>query len=126
MPPPPQSTQAQPAASVPGAIFKGLAIADTSRGQRLYATDFHHGKVDVWNARFHRVRAHGAFRDARIPQGFAPFGIQAIGGRIVVTYAKQDANAEDDVAGKGNGFVDVYSTRGRSSCRNAPRTRSSR
>ncbi len=33
-------------------------------------------------------------------------------GDIVVTYAKQDADAEDDVAGHGNGFVDVYDTDG--------------
>ena len=44
----PPPTQAQPAASVRGAIFKGLAIADTANGQRLYATDFRHGQVDVW------------------------------------------------------------------------------
>ena len=29
-----------------------------------------------------------------------------------MTYAKQDADAEDDVAGPGNGFVDVYDTGG--------------
>ncbi len=46
------------------------------------------------------------------PSGYAPFGIQALAGGIVVTYAKQDADAEDDVAGAGFGFVDMYSTRG--------------
>jgi uncharacterized protein (TIGR03118 family) len=29
-----------------------------------------------------------------------------------VTYAKQDADAEDDVAGPGNGYVDVFDTSG--------------
>ena len=33
-------------------------------------------------------------------------------GGIVVTYAKQDADAEDEVAGPGKGFVDVYDTGG--------------
>jgi uncharacterized protein (TIGR03118 family) len=112
VPPPPPSTNAQTAITVPGAIFKGLAIADTATGPRLYATDFHHGTVDVWDANFAPVRRPGAFRDPAIPRGFAPFGIQAINGGIVVTYAKQDADAEDDVAGPGNGYVDVYDTAG--------------
>jgi uncharacterized protein (TIGR03118 family) len=90
-----------------GAIYKGLAIA----GHRLYATDFHGGRVDVFDGNFNRV-AHPGFRDRRIPDGYAPFGIQALGGRIYVTYAKQDADAEDDVGGRGRGFVDVYSPNG--------------
>jgi uncharacterized protein (TIGR03118 family) len=112
VPPPPTSTQAQTAVTVPGAIFKGLAIADTATGLQIYATDFHNGQVDVWDASFAPVRRPGAFIDPRIPAGFAPFGIQAVNGDIVVTYAKQDADAEDDVAGPGDGFVDVYDTSG--------------
>jgi uncharacterized protein (TIGR03118 family) len=112
VPPPPPSTHAQPAVSAPGAIFKGLAIADTAQGKRLYATDFHNNKVDVWDENFAAVDAPGAFTDPAIPAGFAPFGIQTVNGTIVVTYAKQDADAEDDVAGPGLGFVDAYSTSG--------------
>jgi uncharacterized protein (TIGR03118 family) len=52
VPPPPPSTQAQIAVSVPGAIFKGLAIANTATGPRIYASDFHAGQVDVWDANF--------------------------------------------------------------------------
>jgi uncharacterized protein (TIGR03118 family) len=112
VPPPPPSTQAQIAVTVPGAIFKGLAIADTASGRRIYATDFHNAKVDVWDESFTPVTNPPAFQDPAIPTGFAPFGIQALNGEIVVTYAKQDADAEDDVAGPGNGFVDIYDTAG--------------
>ena len=112
VPPPPTSTQAQTAVTVPGAIFKGLAIADTATGPQLYASDFHHGVVDVWDANFAPVNRPGAFTDPALPAGYAPFGIQAITGGIVVTYAKQDADAEDEVAGPGKGFVDVYDTSG--------------
>jgi uncharacterized protein (TIGR03118 family) len=112
VPPPPTSTAAQTAVTVPGAIFKGLAIADTGTGPQLYATDFHNAKVDVWDANFAPVSNPGAFQDPAIPRGFAPFGIQAVNGTIIVTYAKQDADAEDDVAGPGLGFVDAYSTSG--------------
>ena len=114
VPPPPTSTEAQVAATVPGAIFKGLAIADTKRGPRLYATDFHNARVDVWDDMFAPAGKPGAFTDRKIPKGFAPFGIQTIAKKfVVVTYAKQDADAEDDVAGAGLGFVDVYSTAGK-------------
>jgi uncharacterized protein (TIGR03118 family) len=53
-----------------------------------------------------------SFTDPDIPAGFAPFGIQNINGDLFVTYAKQDATKHDDVAGKGNGFVDVFDTSG--------------
>ena len=96
-----------------GAIFKGLAIAPTAHGDRLYATDFHNGKVDVFNERFQPVNMPGAFEDPNIPDGYAPFGIQTIGNHIFVTYAKQDADAEDDVAGAGFGFVDMYGRGGK-------------
>ena len=112
VPPPMPSTQAQTAVTVPGAIFKGLAIADTASGRRIYATDFHNAQVDVWDESFTPVTHPGAFQDPAIPAGFAPFGIQTVDGHIVVTYAMQDADAEDDVAGPGNGFVDIYDTDG--------------
>jgi uncharacterized protein (TIGR03118 family) len=54
----------------------------------------------------------GAFRDPAIPDRFAPFGIQNIDGDIFVTYAKQDAAAEDDVAGRHLGYVDEFDTSG--------------
>jgi uncharacterized protein (TIGR03118 family) len=113
VPPPAPSTAAQVAKAVPGAIFKGLAIADTKKGPRLYATDFHNARVDVWDDMFDPVGKPGAFTDRKVPKGFAPFGIQTVAGKfVVVTYAKQDADAEDDVAGRGLGVVDVYDTQG--------------
>jgi len=53
-----------------------------------------------------------AFVDPNIPDGFAPFGIQLINNELYVSYAKQDRHRHDDVAGPGNGFVDVFSTSG--------------
>ena len=52
------------------------------------------------------------FTDPGLPSGYAPFGIQAIAGNIFVTFAKQDADAEDEVAGQGRGFVDEFDTAG--------------
>ena len=91
-----------------GAIYKGLAIA----GATLYAADFHNGKIDVFDGNFTQIFPAGGFTDPNLPSGFAPFNIQNIGGKLYVTYAKQDASGEDDVAGAGNGFVDVFDANG--------------
>jgi uncharacterized protein (TIGR03118 family) len=56
--------------------------------------------------------AEGVDAEAARAAGFAPFGIQALRGKLYVSYALQDAAKEDDVAGPGNGFVDVYDTDG--------------
>jgi len=98
--------------SAVGAIYKGLALATTAMGDRFYATDFHNGRVDVFDSSFNLVTSAGAFEDAGLPPGYAPFGIQTIGSRIFVTYAKQDADAVDEIHGQGKGFVDVYDTAG--------------
>ena len=112
VPPPPTSTHAQVAVdnSASGAVYKGLAIAVTSVGDRLYATNFHAGTVDVFDASFHAVS--GGFTDPDLPAGYAPFGIRALGGVIYVTYALQDADKHDDVAGLGHGFVNAFDTDG--------------
>jgi len=112
VPPPPPSTQAQVGASVPDAIYKGLAIADTAAGTFLYGADFHQGRIDVFDSGFNRVLLSGSFQDPQIPPGFAPFNVQELGGLLYVAYAKQDADHEDEVAGQGLGFVDVYDTSG--------------
>jgi len=95
-----------------GAIYKGLAIDSDTNGLFLYATDFHNGAVDIFDASFHAVTIPGAFTDPTLPAGFAPFGIQNINGTIYVTYALRDEETEDDVAGPGNGFVDAFTTSG--------------
>jgi uncharacterized protein (TIGR03118 family) len=97
-----------------GAQYKGLALSAAGNGQLLYATDFHNGRIEIWDPGFNPVTlAPGAFTDPEIPAEFAPFGIQAINGNIYVTYAKQDADRHDDVAGKGLGYVDVYDPNGK-------------
>ena len=95
-----------------GAVYKGLALATMNNNNFLYATDFHNNKIDVFNSAFVKVAMPGAFTDPAIPAGFAPFGIQAIGANLFVTYAKQDAARHDDVAGAGLGMVDVFDTAG--------------
>jgi len=95
-----------------GAVYKGLAVAtDPTTGQTLlYASNFRHGTVDVFDTSFNPVTTlpAGAFTDPKLPKGYAPFDVQELGGKIYVTYAKQNDARHDDVAGPGHGFVDVY------------------
>jgi uncharacterized protein (TIGR03118 family) len=84
------------------AVFRGVAID----GSRVYATDFHNARVDVYDSRWHRVRVAGAFVDRSIPAWYAPFGIQAIDGHLFVTYVwRAPVNGNDAPTG---GYVDEF------------------
>lgn len=96
------------------AIFKGLAIAtNTKAGPELFAADVANGKIDVFNKNFAFVKTPGEFKDPKIPAGFVPFNVQNLGGRLYVTYAKQNKSKTDVLFGKGRGFVDVYTVNGK-------------
>jgi uncharacterized protein (TIGR03118 family) len=96
------------------AVYKGLAIAQASDGHTyLYATNFRSGRVEAYDSTFTPVELPGVlFVDPKLPTGYGPFGIQEIGGQLYVSFAKQDAALHDDVAGQGNGFVDVFTNDG--------------
>jgi uncharacterized protein (TIGR03118 family) len=100
------------ATSTNGAIYKGLAIGSTGGNTYLFATDFHNNHVDVYDHNFALQTWAGAFVDPGLPAGYAPFGIQNLNGTIFVTYAKQDADKHDEVAGEGLGFVSAFGTDG--------------
>jgi len=91
------------------AVYKGVTIGTASSGENLlYAANFHNGTVDVYDASYAPVAVAGGFIDPQLPAGFAPFNVAAVNGDILVSYALQDEDMEDDVAGAGNGFIDLY------------------
>jgi uncharacterized protein (TIGR03118 family) len=113
--------------TVDGAVFKGVALSGTGSGLQLYVTDFANGQIDVFDANFAPVTLSGnAFKDPTLPGGsdssfltllfgagtFNPFGIQAIGGNIYVTYGKTQPDSTDEAHGPGAGFVDVFDPSG--------------
>jgi uncharacterized protein (TIGR03118 family) len=98
--------------SASGAIYKALALASNTTGNFLYATNFHAGSIDVFDSDFAPASLAANFSDPNLPAGFAPFGIQAIGSQLYVTYSKQDKDQKDDVKGPGLGYVDVFDTDG--------------
>ena len=96
-----------------GAIYKGLANGVSGGQNYLYAADFHNAAIDVYDSSYGLTSLAGDFTDPGIPAGFAPFNIQNIGGTLYVTYAMQDANAEDEIAGPGLGYVSAFDTDGK-------------
>ena len=109
VPPPAPATSAQVAVSLPGAQFTGLALATNGGSDVLYAADFHNGVVDMFDSNFNLT---GSFTDPSLPAGYAPYNVTNIGGDLYVTFAKQDAAAQNPVPGLGEGFVDVFSPAG--------------
>jgi uncharacterized protein (TIGR03118 family) len=98
--------------SAAGAAFTGCALGGTSAAPVIYAADFHNGIVDMFDANFNPITTAGAFVDPSIPAGYAPFNVASLAGNIYVAYAKQNASKTFDVAGAGNGYVDVFNGSG--------------
>jgi len=97
-----------------GAVYKGMTLASAGGSNYLYVANFNASTVEVYDGSFQpHSFGSNAFVDTSLPTGYAPFNIQLIANnKIVVTYAKQDAQKHDDVAGPGNGYVDIYDTEG--------------
>jgi len=94
------------------AVYKGIALGASGGANYIYATDFKEGKIDVYNASFAPVQGM-SFSDPNIPAGYGPFGIDNINGKLYVTYAKlKPPDNQDDQAGPGYGYVDVFNTDG--------------
>jgi uncharacterized protein (TIGR03118 family) len=113
-----------------GSSYTGLTSAFINGKPFLYAANFNKGRVDVYDNAFHVVQlskehvndnssdgdgqsAENAFMDERLPHGYVPFNVQAIGNDIVVTYALHEEGARFETDGPGLGFVDIYSSSGR-------------
>jgi len=92
-----------------GAVYKGLAIATDANGMtRLYVTNFRSGMVEAYDVNFAAVASPPAFVDPKLPDSYAPFNIVPINGELFVTFAVQNAEKHDDVAGQSHGIVDVF------------------
>ena len=108
-------TVAITAASTPDAVYLGLAIGSSGGNNFLYAANFAAARIDVFNATFGDGSGDlaGNFTDPGIPAGYAPFGIQNIGGEIFIAYAKQNpAEPDEELHCAGCGYVSVFGTDG--------------
>jgi uncharacterized protein (TIGR03118 family) len=84
-----------------GASYTGLAITSYSSGNFLFAADAANNKVDIYDGSFNFVKS---FTDSSVPDGFAPFGIQDIGGKVYVSFAATN--------GGPGGYIDIFSEAG--------------
>jgi len=93
-------------------VYKGAAFATQSGNSYLYAANFRNGSIDVLKGTPLAPDLSGKFTDPGLPNGYAPFNIQNLGGTMYVTYALQDAAKHDELAGAGRGFVDSFDLQG--------------
>ncbi|HZL86769.1 MAG TPA: TIGR03118 family protein [Pirellulaceae bacterium] len=108
----PPATSAQPAFSATdGAVYTGIALANNGTSNFLYLADFAHGEIDVLDKDFHLTALAGSFTDPDLPEGYSPFNVANIGGKLYVSYALQDDEGEE-VTGPGLGIVNVFDTNG--------------
>jgi uncharacterized protein (TIGR03118 family) len=106
----PQSREAFIMASTPGAVYTGLAIDNLLAGNFIYAADFANGKIDVFDRTYTPTTLAGNFTDPAIPADYAPFNIWELGGKLYVTYARQENGGA--LPDGGNGFVSVFDLNG--------------
>jgi uncharacterized protein (TIGR03118 family) len=91
-------TVAQIQQSTPGAVYTGLAIANS----RVYAANAI-GGINVFDNSFNPTTVSGNFVDPNLPAGFTPYNIQTIAGQIYVTYALDGSDA---------GYIGVFDLNG--------------
>jgi uncharacterized protein (TIGR03118 family) len=94
------------------ASYKGVAVVQGAKGPMVLAADFHNARIDVFDASFQLVSGV-SFVVPSLPAGFAPFNVMAFGTTVYVTYAMQDADMADEVAGPGLGLLAAFDSSGK-------------
>jgi uncharacterized protein (TIGR03118 family) len=90
--------------------YTGLTLAASNGVNYLYAADFRARRIVVWDKNWAPVQM--SFKDSHIPWGYSPFNIQVVGDKLYVTYAKVGRDGRSE-AGRGKGFVNIFSTDGK-------------
>jgi uncharacterized protein (TIGR03118 family) len=92
-----------------GASFFGLTLQNLGSASQIYAADFGNKRVDVFNNQFQMV---GSFTDPSVPDGYAPWNVQALGDKIYVAFALRDEDEPEEIHGAGLGIIEVFDTAG--------------
>jgi uncharacterized protein (TIGR03118 family) len=98
--------------------FTGVAMSTTAQqANRLYVTDFSNKTIRVIDNKWNDITASVPFeRPANMPAQFSPYNIQYLDGRLYVTFAFLDTNADEpgeDLPGPGNGRLVSYDLNGK-------------
>ncbi len=97
------------------ALYKGLALAQSAQGPHLYATNFKTGQVEVFDSSFKPVPLPtvAAFHIPGLDQNWAAYGIQSVGGNLVVTFAHRPPGQTYADTGIGLGWVGIFDPQGK-------------
>jgi uncharacterized protein (TIGR03118 family) len=98
--------------------FTGVAMSVNARAaNRLYVTDFQNSTVRVLDNRWNDITTNVPFqRPAGMREDLSPYNVQLLGGRLYVSFAVVDLEAEEaakEVRAPGNGHVVAYDLNGR-------------
>ncbi len=103
--------------TTPGASYTGLAIASFNGQNYLYAADFAHQKIDVFDTNYQALTyTMPGITDSWFSgypgqgTGFGPFNVQNIGGNLYVAFARSDAFSNP---GAGLGSVASFTPQGK-------------
>jgi uncharacterized protein (TIGR03118 family) len=94
--------------SAAGSVYKGLAYDPASN--HIFAADFHNNKIEIRDNTFALVKA---FTDRNLPKRYAPFDVAVFNGKLYVAFALRQRHGNDEVDGKGLGYIDVFTTKGK-------------
>jgi uncharacterized protein (TIGR03118 family) len=89
------------------AVYKGITLVSSKHTTLLVLANFSEGTVDVYDSDMNLRQ----FADPKAPAGYAPFNVKNVGEMVIVTFAKQDSEKHDDLAGDGFGLIDVFDPR---------------
>jgi uncharacterized protein (TIGR03118 family) len=127
---PPSTHAVTVARTTDGSAYTGLTTAFIDGKRYLYAANFTKGRVDVYDNTFKLIKLRDHYKskddpfsdryrsenepfvDNRLPRGYVPFNVQAIGNDIVVTYALHEEGSPVETDGPGLGYVNTYSSEG--------------
>lgn len=98
-------TAAETLVAAPNSVYKGITLISNAGKPMLLAANFAQATLDAYDGDMNLV---GQLQDTNAPDGYAPFNVQALGGLVFVTFAKQDGAKHDDVPGSGHGLIDVF------------------
>ncbi|AYV86470.1 MAG: TIGR03118 family protein [Sylvanvirus sp.] len=89
------------------AVYKGLALLNDTF---LYVCNFRSGFLEQYDTTSTLLQT---FTDTNLTTiGYAPFNVIVNNQNLLVTFAQQDDELHDDVAGLGNGYIDVFRSSG--------------
>src|SRR6185503_14109724 len=98
-------TTAEVLATRPNAAYTGATLVTPSDGNSLLLTaNFAERTIDVYDG---TAKLIVQLSDPHAPARYAPFNVQSINGLIYVTFARQDADPNGRLEGRGRGFIDV-------------------